>query len=1041
VGDAVQYTFDDANHPLTRIVGEGTEQVETRYVYDANGMVTSKTEAFGTSEQRVTSYAYAKSNWPSFATSITETSVAKPGQSKVTSFSWNAAETELTQSISGYLASTDGAPTVHTTLTTFDARHRMTSQDGPVSGQQKTWSYYADADASLNRRGRLQQVTVKTTPTSTLTTTYDDYDVYGTPRLETDANLVETRRTLDGRGRTLTAVSVKPAGDANEAPDYVTTSSYDLRDRLTSLTQPLGNKMTYQYEDGTNRLLQTIRVDAGGDERERVVYTLNAIGGKTNESYEECTTPAASCSSWVARKTEAFAYDAHGRLSTITHLDATTIAYAYDTRGNLVSVKDERHSVPNTIYTYDSLDRLESVTQKRTLEPGADVITSYDYDAQDNLTVVTDPNSNATSYAYDDFGRLQKQTSPVTGVTGYSYDQAGSLLTTTDANNATTTRTYDLMNRVLTATSARSGQVTEVVKWGYDDLTSASYGRGRLASMSDPAGVTTYKYDRRGLLRQESRLPAPCKSAPLTCTSSRSTLVSTYGHDANGNRTSIGYPSAKVVTYGFDHANRPLSATSDATSLISSASYLPFGPLRTLVFGNGTSQTFTHDTRYLPLTHQVLTGSTPLASYIYDHDGAGNITEIHDALDATWNRDFAYDDLNRLTTATGGASLWGAGSYIYDAMGNLLSSTLGSTSTAFDYSSTTPKLTTVTTTGQPPVSVTYDNAGNELQSASTQNISPRNLVSSIATLATRLANAYDGRGVRVESKSYPPPPADWTSLIRHIYSPELRPLARYQYDNYLGLPRLQHVTDYVWFGDRPVAQLNVTASTLAYTAADHLGTPFLQTDTTATVVWRAEYDPYGTIHQMHTGNESDQPLRFPGQEVVGSVTERYNIFRWYRNGWGRYTQADPVHGPRLFLKTGRVIPPAANPDGDQYPYTGGNPIRFTDPDGLYTRPCSPGDWSNCQSDCDKIGKRLVGCGCYGVALCFGLLDYSVAACKDYQKGCPPCPPPTPPIRVDKVPQSPPHFPCKGDHWHYQRVDQGPPPTCICRYTWVLGGCL
>ena len=36
-------------------------------------------------------------------------------------------------------------------------------------------------------------------------------------------------------------------------------------------------------------------------------------------------------------------------------------------------------------------------------------------------------------------------------------------------------------------------------------------------------------------------------------------------------------------------------------------------------------------------------------------------------------------------------------------------------------------------------------------------------------------------------------------------------------------------------------------------------------------------------------------VRFPGQEYDDFAGDReYNIFRWYRAGWGRYTQADPV---------------------------------------------------------------------------------------------------------------------------------------------------
>ena len=168
-----------------------------------------------------------------------------------------------------------------------------------------------------------------------------------------------------------------------------------------------------------------------------------------------------------------------------------------------MSVKDERHALPNTIYAYDALDRLESVTQKQTIAPGADIVTAYGYDLHGNLTSVTDPNGNITSYQYDDFGRLQRQTSPVTGVTAYVYDAAGNLGSVTDANGAVTTRTYDLANRILTAASARTGVPTETVTWSWDDATVGSYGLGRIATMSDPSGMTTFRYERRGRLRRE----------------------------------------------------------------------------------------------------------------------------------------------------------------------------------------------------------------------------------------------------------------------------------------------------------------------------------------------------------------------------------------------------------------------------------------------------------------------------------------------------------------------------------------------------------
>ena len=102
-----------------------------------------------------------------------------------------------------------------------------------------------------------------------------------------------------------------------------------------------------------------------------------------------------------------------------------------------------------------------------------------------------------------------------------------------------------------------------------------------------------------------------------------------------------------------------------------------------------------------------------IADYNYVYDGVGNIKEIHDALDPAYNRDFSYDDLSRLTLANSGAALWGAGSYQYDAMGNVTGLNLGSTRTStFSYQGSTPKLNTATENGVAR-SVLYDSAGND----------------------------------------------------------------------------------------------------------------------------------------------------------------------------------------------------------------------------------------------------------------------------------------------------------------------------------------
>ena len=114
------------------------------------------------------------------------------------------------------------------------------------------------------------------------------------------------------------------------------------------------------------------------------------------------------------------------------------------------------------------------------------------------------------------------------------------------------------------------------------------------------------------------------------------------------------------MTYGFDLAGRPTSAASGGTTWVESARYLPFGPMTEIAFGNGTTRTMRYDARYRVLENKLTGPAGMIADYNYAEDASGNITQIHDAVDPTYNRDFAYDDLNRLTSATTGSSLWGS---------------------------------------------------------------------------------------------------------------------------------------------------------------------------------------------------------------------------------------------------------------------------------------------------------------------------------------------------------------------------------------------
>ncbi len=161
-----------------------------------------------------------------------------------------------------------------------------------------------------------------------------------------------------------------------------------------------------------------------------------------------------------------------------------------------------------------------------------------------------------------------------------------------------------------------------------------------------------------------------------------------------------------------------------------------------------------------------------------------------------------------------------------------------------------------------------------------------------------------------------------------LYSPDAKLLAETVQAS-VSQPAIEQ--EYIWFENRPVAQFDGAASEVRWTFSDHLATPLLQTSAAGAIAWRAEAEPYGEVVEFRAGAALRQPLRFPGQEAESGGERTYNQQRWYRAGWGRYTQSDPIGlagGENLFA------------------YAFAKPIDFIDPTGLrvelYCQPVGAG---------------------------------------------------------------------------------------------------
>jgi RHS repeat-associated protein len=358
------------------------------------------------------------------------------------------------------------------------------------------------------------------------------------------------------------------------------------------------------------------------------------------------------------------------------------------------------------------------------------------------------------------------------------------------------------------------------------------------------------------------------------------------------------------------------------TTLAQSLSYKPFGPLTGLTYGNGITTFYTYDRDYR-LTDLVSVGNAFVQNLTFGYDGASNITSITDGVDNTRSQTFGYDANNRLTSASG---IYGSLSSIYDADGNRTSLSSPAGSTSYSYASTSNKLLS-TTSGNTARSLTYTANGNVATDITSIGKSP----------IDALTLSYNARNQQAQAviKTNPPPGATFVSSnVTATYSFNaldervLKTIAgtgtatSYSYDEAGHLLAENNgstgkaIREYIWINDQPIAEVAASGS-LYYIHDDQLGTPQKMTDASQQVVWDRVQEPFGKTYAL-SGTLINN-LEFPGQFFDNETGLSYNMSRFYDSGTDRYTQADPIG------LIGGI---------NEYAYTDGNPLKYTDPHGL-----------------------------------------------------------------------------------------------------------
>lgn len=269
------------------------------------------------------------------------------------------------------------------------------------------------------------------------------------------------------------------------------------------------------------------------------------------------------------------AHDSLGRVTSVSGNNGQVTSYSYDQNGNLVTMTDSL--ARTTSFEYSAQDQRTKVTD------ALGQFTYFAYDGLGNVAGVTDPRGQVTSYFYNGFGELVELNSPDTGVTTFTYDGEGRPKTTMRADGMVIDQgTYDALGRALTIAAGTESQV-----FTYD---SCANGKGRLCTISDASGSTSYAYKINGLMETQTSVIAGAAYSLA------------WDHDAKDRVTTLTYPGGTQAKYQYDSFDRVKGVDAVIGGLtkpvVGGFAFYPYGPESSFSYGNGLVRTLWRDLDY-----------------------------------------------------------------------------------------------------------------------------------------------------------------------------------------------------------------------------------------------------------------------------------------------------------------------------------------------------------------------------------------------------------------------------------------------------------
>ena len=486
VTQSTQMDYDGRNLVVSQTNGAG--EISSA-IYDAAGNLRSQTAAAGTSDEAVTTYSYDNLN------RLTDKIIDPAGLAIHTHYEYDH--------LNNLIAERNGDG--YTSRTEYDEMNRATLvTDGEGFSTQFSYDRFGN-QTSIYTGLYLLDATDPSYDTAKAAVAIPAkmrfaYDVMNRQSHQVDALGIVTKFDYDLRGNQTTKTeaygylganlavvedNITTIDAANASLEFaeprLTTYSYDLRNRLTDETQPIGTVIHYNY---------------------------NSLGDKTAKIVDYG-------SGRINATTEYF-YDAAGRLAFDINPVGVASHYQYDDFGNLISrteglgidINGQPSLQPTaemrvTEFLYDGAGRVLN----QTVDPdGLALHTVFEYDERGNRTATIDANGNRSEFVYDQADRLVWQRNAEGDVVTLGYDARGNTIYQHRyANSGTGLASGQL------PTASDQDQISRYV---YD-------GRGKMLQMSSERElenghvVNRYEYDAFGnLLRQIDNATAAYGSEP-----------------------------------------------------------------------------------------------------------------------------------------------------------------------------------------------------------------------------------------------------------------------------------------------------------------------------------------------------------------------------------------------------------------------------------------------------------------------------------------------------------------------------------------------